>query len=142
MAHADRARAVSATVLVVEDEPDVRLYCRLCLEGAGYRVIEADRAETALALLAGHDPDAMVTDLSMPGIGGLELLHRVSSLRRFDRLPVVVMSARHDLVTLARAHRPACRCLPKPFHPRGLLEALDAAREAAVAPAPDTSAAW
>ena len=82
-------------VLVVDDEPDVRLVARVILEAAGYDVREAHSGEAALhALDDGYRPDVLLLDVRMPGLDGWEVLHRL----RFDPghhsdLPVVVFTA-------------------------------------------------
>jgi PAS domain S-box-containing protein len=78
-------------VLVVDDEPAVREIASRILERAGYRVRQASDGAVALDLIAQHGaPDAVVTDVMMPGIGGLELARRLGI--EHPTLPVVFMS--------------------------------------------------
>nr|WP_246847957.1 response regulator [Sphingomonas beigongshangi] len=79
-------------ILVVEDQPLLRVHANLALEEAGYTVVEAGDAEEALAVLA-TDPDvaAVFTDIRMPGdVDGLELAHRLHADR--PDLKVIVTS--------------------------------------------------
>jgi CheY-like chemotaxis protein len=80
------------TVLVVDDESVIRRVVRRALERDGAEVLEAEGGETALALLQrGANPvDLVITDLAMPGIGGLALAEVLSVFR--PELPVLAMS--------------------------------------------------
>ena len=117
-----------ATVLIVEDEPDIQLFSRLYLEMAGFRVLQAVTGEDALDLVATDPPDVVLLDLRMPGMGGLGFLDRVALDGDAARIPVVVMSAHGDPGTIAQAVARGCRgYVTKPFLPSDLVHALDAA---------------
>ena len=81
----ERAEAPAAggheTLLLCEDEDGVRKLLELVLTGAGYTVLSAAGPEQALALAASHEVDALVTDIVMPGMSGLQLAHRLAPLR-------------------------------------------------------------
>ncbi|MDY3555913.1 PAS domain S-box protein [Gemmata sp. JC717] len=113
------------TVLLVEDEERVRKTVRSALEGWGYAVTEADRAETALALLATRrDIDLLVTDLVMPGMDGRELAARVRG--EWPGVAVVFMSG--FVPDLRRADGFADGVfLPKPFTPLDLIRCTERA---------------
>ena len=65
-------------ILVVDDEQEIRDMCKRALERAGYRVDVSQNAQEALELLdKGEDYDLVLTDLSMPGLNGLELISEV-----------------------------------------------------------------
>ena len=78
-------------ILVVDDEPQIRRALRTALSGHGYVVELAEDGETALTMLAARPPDAVVLDLVMPGVDGLEV---VRLTRQWSRLPIIVLSAR------------------------------------------------
>ena len=82
------------------------------LRERGYRVIVADCGQRALALLLGVD--VVVTDLSMPGMDGLELVSQIAA--RAPALPVILLTAHgsDNLVRIASS-RGACGCVSKPF---------------------------
>ena len=115
--------ASGSTVLVAEDEDAVRGLVREVLELAGHRVIDAPNGAEALVALEGHEGgiDALVTDLRMPGMDGLELTRRVRAAR--PGLPAVAISAyaeepsEDDDVVLLR----------KPFSSVELAEAVEQA---------------
>lgn len=95
--------AVSPTVLVVDDEKNIRKTLQLVLTGEGYRVAEAGAAEDALALLARPDSpvDMAIVDLKLPGISGIEMLERMRKDEATREMPVIVISGHatvHDAV--------------------------------------------
>ena len=81
------------TLLLVEDDPDMREPLQLLLEDAGYCVIVAEDGAAALAAMASLRPDAVVTDWSMPVLDGVALCRRMRRDARLAAVPVVLMSA-------------------------------------------------
>src|SRR5215207_5229641 len=77
-------------VLVVDDEPPIVRAVAANLRVRGFEVLTAASGETALATVEAHQPDCVVLDLGLPGIGGLEVLRR---LRTWTQVPVVVLTA-------------------------------------------------
>jgi nitrogen-specific signal transduction histidine kinase/CheY-like chemotaxis protein len=112
------------TVLLAEDEQDVREIAREFLESGGYRVIEARDGNEAIALAAKHrgEIDLLVTDMVMPGMTGQELAVRLQS--ELPGLCVVFMSgySEHAATEMANAD-PSVRLLTKPFSRTALLRA-------------------
>ena len=78
-------------VLLVEDEPQMRRFLRVALEGGGYRYLEAATGQEGLALVVQHRPDVILLDLGLPDMDGLDLMTR---LREWSQTPVIVISAR------------------------------------------------
>lgn len=110
-------------VLVIEDNQDLRDYLRLALESQGYQVLTARNGKEALGYLNGHPVDAVLTDLFMPEMDGIET---ITALRRhFPDLRVVAMSGRPgvDYLTVARELGVA-HTLRKPFEIDELLAVL------------------
>ena len=83
--------AQSADILLVDDDPDLLKLISLRLTSAGYRVRTADSGETALASLAVARPAAVITDMRMPGIDGLQLFDAIH--RQHPALPVIILTA-------------------------------------------------
>lgn len=81
----------SPDVLVVDDEPQVREVVATYLERAGFSVRSAADGHEALAEIARKRPDALVLDLMLPGVSGLEVLQKLRS--GGDEVPVIVLSA-------------------------------------------------
>jgi CheY-like chemotaxis protein len=110
-----------ASVLVVDDEPSVRRFACRVLREAGYGVREAADGLDALSLIRGGvvDVDAVVSDIVMPRMNGVELLQSLSLER--PRLPVILMSG-YDMNQLTRLGIVGpCGVLSKPFPPDLLL---------------------
>ena len=112
-------------VLVVDDEPDIRMLTRMMLEGAGHEVIEADSGERCLEIVENETPDLILLDIRLPGIDGWGVLERVTN-RTVRRIPVVMMSAHSSEGTLARAAKAgSVGYLIKPFKEAELLRYVD-----------------
>jgi DNA-binding NtrC family response regulator len=95
--------AVAPSVLVVDDEKNIRRTLDMVLSGEGYRVLEAASAEEALAILArpSSPVDLCIFDVKLPGISGLEALERLRKDEATKDLPVIVISGHatvHDAV--------------------------------------------
>jgi len=81
-----------ATILVVDDEPQLRRVMRTTLTDLGYTVIDAKTGEDALELLRHDQPDLILLDLNMPGIGGLETCR---AIRETSEVPIIILSVRN-----------------------------------------------
>lgn len=82
-----------ARVLVVDEEPMLRLLLRLVLENDGHDVRDTDDARDALIHIGGWNPDVVVTELKMPGMDGTELLRRMRMRSASGKMRIVVTSA-------------------------------------------------
>jgi two-component system KDP operon response regulator KdpE len=78
-------------VLVIDDEVQIRRLLRVTLESAGFRVREAEGGELGLVEAATKRPDAIILDLGLPDLPGIEVLKR---LREWSRLPILILSVR------------------------------------------------
>jgi len=114
-----------ATILLIDDDPTVRqmLEALFCDQ---HECHTADRAEQAMELIEFQNYDVVITDVSMPGLGGLDVLQRI---KRRLTIPVIVISGRPD-----QYHEPAVKMgafafFAKPFS----LAALEAAVSEAIA---------
>ncbi len=112
-------------VLVVEDEPQMQRALTTNLRARGYEVDEAGSGEEALVLAARHHPDAVVLDLGLPGIDGIDVVH---GLRGWTTVPILVLSAREDEASKVEAlDVGADDYVTKPFGMDELLARLRAA---------------
>ena len=82
-----------ARILVVDDEPQIRRSLQVNLESKGYAVETAETGERALDLFANRRPDVVILDLVMPGLGGVDVVHRI---RESSTVPIIVLSALGD----------------------------------------------
>jgi two-component system cell cycle sensor histidine kinase/response regulator CckA len=114
------------TVLLVEDEEAVRRLTARGLELSGWRVLAAESGEAALALLAAQPehPAALVSDVSMPGMDGPQLVRAVRAL--VPSLPVILVSGYAETEAIADLPGAPVQFLAKPFSIRDLLGRLDA----------------
>jgi len=83
--------AVNPTVLVIDDELQIRRLLRVCLEANGYRVLDAATGQEGISEAAQHRPDVVLLDLGLPDLDGVAVLKR---LREWSEVPVVVLSVR------------------------------------------------
>src|SRR6266542_2726851 len=91
------------TVLIVDDEANIRRALRMVLDPEGYAVLEAESAEKALEILAAEPVDLAVFDVKLPGMDGLTLLTRARELWR--DLPIIVISGHADTPDVVEAMR-------------------------------------
>jgi two-component system response regulator PilR (NtrC family) len=105
---------MTASILVVDDQPAMQDALNMSLVSEGYRVATAGSGEEALTRIEEQEFDIVVTDIVMPGLGGLEVLERSRLLN--PRGAVIVMTAYATLETaIAALRRGACDYLEKPF---------------------------
>lgn len=117
------------TVLVIEDEADIRLLARLILERADCEVIEAIDGREGLALIERIDPDLVLLDLRMADMDGWAVLAELQRAGRLPGLPVVVVSAHAEPDVFEAVLAIGCRgYLRKPFQRDELLATLRYAR--------------
>jgi CheY-like chemotaxis protein len=118
-------------VLVVDDEPDVLLLCRLNLQQRGHHLLEAPDGATALELAQEHRPDVIVLDLMLPGIDGYEVLEALRGDEEMARIPVLVLTAKSLRADRERSHGlGASAFLTKPFLPSELCDLVETLVEA------------
>ena len=113
-------------VLVVDDEPDVLLLCRLNLQQRGHELLEASNGTTALELARERHPEVIVLDLMLPGMNGYEVLESLKQDERTSDIPVLVLTAKSLRADRERSHGlGASGFLTKPFLPSDLCEMVE-----------------
>lgn len=80
-----------STILVVEDEPEIRRFLRSSLGAEGYKVVESATARRGSIDAATHKPDLAIVDLGLPDFDGIEVIRRI---REWSPMPILVLSAR------------------------------------------------
>ena len=113
---------VAPTVLVIEDEAQMRRFLKASLESHDYHLVEATTAREGLAQASGRNPDVILLDLGLPDLDGIELTRRV---REWSRVPIIVISARgREQDKIAALDAGADDYLTKPFSMGELLARL------------------
>jgi two-component system KDP operon response regulator KdpE len=79
------------TILVVEDEPEIRRFLRAALSAEDYRIVEAAAGRRGAIDAATHKPDLAIVDLALPDVDGVEVIRRI---RQWSPMPIIVLSAR------------------------------------------------
>jgi CheY-like chemotaxis protein len=117
---------IKTRILVVDDDADVRELIALVLTQSGYDVDDAADGFGALAKVPHFRPDAVLTDLRMPGMSGTELLQRIRRIH--GDLPVILATGLEtmDLCTAAEAYG-AVTCLEKPINLEELVWTIEMA---------------
>jgi two-component system nitrogen regulation response regulator GlnG len=113
-------------IWVIDDDRSIRWVLEKALEKADMDVVCFENANRIMVRLAEGIPDAIITDIRMPGINGLELLNDINTT--YPNLPVIIMTAHSDLDSAVSAYQGgAFEYLPKPFD---IDEAVDMVRRA------------
>lgn len=114
------------TVLIVDDERSIRLSLRTILSGLGFMIIEAARGEEALALVHTAQFDAVLLDINMPGMGGVEVCRMMR--KNSARLPIIMLTVQGSEDRKVEAlDAGADDYITKPFQLRELIARLHAA---------------
>ena len=111
--------AAKPTLLVIDDEKQIRRLLRVTLESEGYKVRETDTGQLGLQEVAHQAPDGIILDLGLPDLDGTEVIRR---LREWSKVPVLVLSVREaEDDKIAALDAGADDYLTKPFSGRELL---------------------
>jgi len=106
------------TILLAEDFEDTRLMMKLWLTKKGYRVLEAQSGEEAIALAQSQRPALIIMDVMMPGLNGLDATRRIREDQSLKKTPIVVVSAYGAAEYRAKAINAGCtEYVSTPFEP-------------------------
>ena len=112
---------MSATILVVEDEPAIQELIAFNLKQAGHQPMRADNAEQAMHLVSNALPDLILLDWMLPGMSGIDLARRLRADKRTKTVPIIMLTARsEEQDKLAGLDTGADDYITKPFSPREL----------------------
>ncbi len=117
-----------ALILAVDDEEDIRSLLEMQVEGAGHEVLLASDGAQALQQVEAHHPDLVLLDVVMPVMDGLQVLERLRAEPATRELPVIAVSGRLDVHTMARLQALGISSLVRKPHSNGELQ--DRIREA------------
>jgi signal transduction histidine kinase/CheY-like chemotaxis protein len=118
----DKVRRRPATILVVDDDPDVRAFLTESLESLGYAAVMVDGGGAALKTLEQISPQVMILDFAMPGMNGAEVAQRIRELR--PDLPIIFASGYSETAAIRSVTSDRSRVLHKPFKVHELQAAL------------------
>ena len=128
MSQATEKTRKKSRVLVADDDPDARSGLVTALEADGFEVTQAEDGTAALARFEATGADVLVTDLQMPGMDGIELIHRVHAIA--PEVVMVLVTAHGDVETAVRAMQEGAEhYLLKPIHLDELLVVIHRALE-------------
>ena len=120
----------SATILVVDDEAEIRRMLDRLLSGKGYRVLQADSGHMALRMVKEHAPDLMVLDAMLPEVHGFDIARRIKGSRRYGHIPIVMVSAVYRGWHYAEDLKESCGVeafIEKPFRIAEVISAVESA---------------
>ena len=116
------------TILIADDEEDLRTLVEITLEDPQYRIVTADDGERALECIHRDLPDVVILDWMMPKLSGVEVLKKLRQDPRTSTMPVVLLTARDDLANQDEVRTLAVFAyLVKPFSPLELLKKVQEA---------------
>lgn len=117
--------APEPTILLIEDEPEIRRFLKTTLPQQGYRLVETATGQEGLAQASARNPDLVLLDLGLPDMDGLEIVRK---LREWTAAPIIVLSARdQEQVKIAALDLGADDYVTKPFGVNELLARVRAA---------------
>ncbi|MDD9937548.1 MAG: sigma-54 dependent transcriptional regulator [Myxococcales bacterium] len=121
---------MTARILVVDDEKNIRRTLRMVLEGPGYEVLEAATGEEGLQQLDQEEVDLLILDVRLPGMGGIEALQKIRAHAVHGPLPVIMISGHASLAEAVNSVRlGATDFLEKPLDRDRVLVSVDNALE-------------
>lgn len=117
-------KALQSTILVLDDEKQIRKFLRISLNTAGYKVEEAENGASAVRLVNSIKPDLVICDLGLPDIDGTDVIQQI---REYSQVPILVLSVRSDDSDIVQAlDLGADDYLIKPFSVEVLLARIKA----------------
>ena len=118
---------MAPSILVVEDEPDIRELLNFTITRAGYSVLEAETAENAMQLIDNRLPELAIIDWMLPGISGVDLASRLRQDELTEKIPIIMLTARDEESDKLRSFESGVDdYVTKPFSPRELLARIKA----------------
>ena len=118
---------MSATILLVEDEPGIQELVRFNLQQSGHTVISSLNAEQALATIRETLPDLILLDWMLPGMSGIELAKKIRADSRTAAVPIIMLTARgEEQDKIIGLDTGADDYITKPFSPRELVARIKA----------------
>jgi len=119
-------------ILIVDDEPELRIALARSIKAAGHDVVTAHDGESAIAEVAKARPDLILSDVMMPGLNGFQTIRKLKESEASASIPVLLMSAKTDPADHFWAEEVgAVALLKKPLDTRQLVERIEDVVDAA-----------
>ena len=113
------------TILVADDEDDLRALLLMTLEDPDYRLLEAADGESALNIINADSPDIVILDWMMPKKNGIDVARAMQDHPRLKHIPIIMLTARDQPCDQELGHEVGiCAYFVKPFSPLRLLETV------------------
>ncbi len=113
------------TILIADDEEDLRALLLMTLEDPAYRLIEASDGESALNLINTDPPDAVILDWMMPKKNGIDVARAMQDHPRLKHIPIIMLTAKDQSCDQELCHEVGiCAYFVKPFSPLRLLDTV------------------
>ena len=116
------------TILIVDDEADIRKMLSRLLARKGHRVLEAERGHQALRMVKEHAPDLIVLDAMLPEVHGFEIARRIKGSQRYGHIPIIMVSAVYRGWRYAEDLKQTCgvdHFIEKPFRIAEVVSAVE-----------------
>ncbi len=113
------------TVLIADDEPNMRRLIAATIESDEYRIFEAEDGGRAWEMILEHRPDLALLDVTMPGKTGIEIARSIRETPSAAGTRVILLTARTGEADRASGLAAGARYLTKPFSPLQLLDVID-----------------
>jgi len=117
------------TILIVDDEADIRKMLSRLLSRKGFRVLEAERGHEALRMVKEYAPDLIVLDAMLPEVHGFEIARRIKGSQRYGHIPIIMVSAVYRGWRYAEDLKQTCGVdafIEKPFRIGDVVTAVEA----------------
>lgn len=112
-------------ILIVDDSDIIRQQLRLCLEPAGYEVIEGNSGEAGLKKAKEGPVDLVISDVNMPGISGLEMVAQIRQVPQHQKTPVFMLTTESSQAMAQKGKEVGATVwIVKPFKPEVLLRGV------------------
>lgn len=113
------------TILIADDEEDLRLLVQVTLENPTYVILTAENGHRAIEAIHAHSPDLLILDWMMPGLNGWEVVHTLRQNPDTAGIPIVMLTAREGMDSREKmAALNLAGYLVKPFSPLELIQAV------------------
>jgi two-component system, OmpR family, alkaline phosphatase synthesis response regulator PhoP len=114
------------TILIADDEEDVRIIVRMRLDNHAYRLLEAGNGLDALALARSEHPDLLILDCTMPGLTGQEVVHALQEETVTACISVIMVTGKDDMPEVTALQLSGkITLVEKPFSPRFLFDHIE-----------------